>query len=71
MEKHYQKEKLRFFEISKGSIAELITQIYIGIEINYIEKSIGIKWIERLNEISKMINGLSRYHRNKDAGLRK
>ena len=40
MEKNYQKEKLRFFEISKGSSAELITQIYIGIEIDYIKKSI-------------------------------
>jgi len=65
MEKQYQKEKIRFFEISKGSIAELITQIYIGIEIDYIEKSIGIKWVEKLNEISKMINGLSKYHKVK------
>ena len=63
MEKNYQKEKLRFFEISKGSIAELITQIYIGIEIGYIEKSIGLTWIEKLNEISKMLTGLSKYHK--------
>jgi len=63
MEKNYQKEKLRFFEISKGSIAELITQIYIGIEIGYIEKSIGLTWIEKLNEISKMVTGLSKYHK--------
>jgi four helix bundle protein len=66
MEKNYQKEKLRFFEISKGSVAELITQIYIGIEIDYIKKSIGLDWIERLNEISKMINGLGKYHRNRE-----
>jgi four helix bundle protein len=43
MEKNYQKEKIRFFEISKGSVAELITQIYIGIEIDYIEREIGLK----------------------------
>ena len=30
MEKNYKKEKIRFFEISKDSIAELITQIYIS-----------------------------------------
>ena len=65
MEKNYPKEKNRFFEIAKGSIAELITQIYIGIEIDYIEKLIGLKWIENLNEISKMISGLSKYHKNK------
>jgi len=67
MEKNYQKEKIRFFEISKGSIAELITQIYIGIEIDYIEKQTGLNWIKTLNEISKMITGLSKYHkRNKN-----
>ena len=65
MEKNYQKEKLRFFEISKGSIAELITQIYIGIEVEYIEKKIELDWIKRLNEISKMITGLSKYHKDK------
>ena len=65
MEKDYVKEKSRYFEISKGSVAELITQIYIGIEIDYIEKSIGLKWIDNLNEISKMINGLNKYHKSK------
>ena len=65
MEKYYPKEKNRFFKISKGSVAELITQIYIGIEIEYISKITGLDWIERLNEISKMINGLSKYHKNK------
>ena len=38
MEKESIKEQLRFLEIAKGSSAELITQIYIGIEITYIEK---------------------------------
>lgn len=63
MEKNYPKEKNRFFEIAKGSTAELITQIYIGIEIEYIDKTIGLDWIAKLNEISKMISGLSKYHR--------
>ncbi len=67
MEKKYQKEKLRFFEIAKGSIAELITQIYIGIEIDYIDKKLGLEWVSNLNEISKMTTGLSKYHnRNED-----
>ncbi len=67
MEKNYPKEKNRFFEISKGSLAELMTQIYIGIEIDYIDKQIGLEWIARLNEISKMIVGLSKYHKNRNA----
>lgn len=58
MEKDSNKDKIRFLNISEGSIAELITQIYIGIEINYIKKEIGMKWKNELNELSKMIKSL-------------
>jgi four helix bundle protein len=54
MEKEYQKD----IEIARGSIAELETQIYIGIEIGYIKKDIGLNWIKTLEEISKMLTGL-------------
>ena len=65
MEKDYPKEKNRFLEIAKGSTAELITQIYIGIEIDYIDKTTGLDWRQRLNEVSKMIVGLAKYHKPK------
>jgi len=42
MEKESKKEQRRFLEIAKGSSAELITQIYIGIETEYINKQIGL-----------------------------
>ena len=58
LEKDSIKDKLRYLNISEGSIAELITQIYIGIEIGFIEKEIGIKWRNELNELSKMIKSL-------------
>ena len=69
MEKESNKEKMRFIEIAKGSAAELITQIYIGIEIQYIEKEVGMKWIKNLNEILKMLTGLKKNYigSNKDA----
>ena len=60
MEKESNKEKMRFIEIAKGSCAELMTQIYIGIEIKYIEKELGFKWIKELNEILKMLTGLKK-----------
>ena len=67
MEKESDKEKVRFFEISKGSAVELITQIYIGIEIDYIERKIGLTWIQEINEILKMLTGLKKnYIRKKD-----
>ena len=66
MEKEYIKENIRFVEISKGSTAELITQIYIGIEIYYIEKDVGFKWIKESNELLKMLNGLKRNLKTKE-----
>ncbi|WP_187647916.1 four helix bundle protein [Nitrosophilus labii] len=52
------KETIRFIDISKGSIAELKTQIFIGIKIGYISKNVGLSWIDELNEISKMLSSL-------------
>ena len=63
LEKESDKEKLRFLEIAKGSAAELTTQIYIGIEIDYIKKRIGMDWINELDEILKMLSGLKRRYR--------
>ena len=60
LEKGSDKEKMRFIEIAKGSGAELITQVYIGIEIGYIEKSLGLKWVKELKEILKMLAGLKK-----------
>ena len=60
MEKESDKEKARFIEISKGSAAELITQIYIGIEIGYIKKQTGMAWVKEINEILKMLSGLKK-----------
>lgn len=60
MEKESGKDKVRFLNIAEGSISELITQIYIGIEIEYIESDIGKKWKNELEQISKMIKNLKK-----------
>ncbi len=60
MEKESFKENIRFIDISKGSSAELITQIYIAIEIGYLDKKIGFNWIKEINELSKMLNSLKK-----------
>lgn len=63
LEKESVKEKVRFIEISKGSAAELTTQIYIGIEIGYIEKDEGLRWVKELDEILKMLTGLKKNYK--------
>jgi four helix bundle protein len=43
---------------ARGSAGELRTQIQIAIEIAYIEKDTGEKWLNTARQISSMITGL-------------
>jgi four helix bundle protein len=54
------KEKHYFLYVAIGSCAELRTQIYIGIDINYIESSLGKEWIEKTKLIGAMLVGLKK-----------
>lgn len=56
-------EIARFLTIAKGSCGELTTQIYIGIEANYIEKQTGMVWIKETKELAAMLGALIRRHR--------
>ena len=64
MEKDSNKDKIRFLNVSQGSISELVTQIYIGIEILYIKKETGLKWIDELEQLLKMISNLKKSLKN-------
>ena len=52
------KDNINFLYYSSGSCAELRTQIYIGMKIEYIEADTGNRWISESKEISKMLHGL-------------
>jgi four helix bundle protein len=52
------KESVNFLSYAKGSCGELRTQIYMGINIEYINKEKGQEWLKEVNEISAMLNGL-------------
>ncbi len=58
VERDSQKDFARFLQYSKGSCGELRTQIYIGMEIDYIKPEIGRLWIQETKEISAMLVGL-------------
>lgn len=51
------KDCIRFLGYAKGSCGEMRTQIYIGIEIEYIDKTKGNEWIAETNELSAMLGG--------------
>ena len=54
------KDFMRFLQYSKGSCGELRTQIYIGMEIGYIDAQKGQIWIQETKEISAMLVGFIR-----------
>ena len=49
---------LKFLHYAKGSAGELRTQIYIGIDIGYIDKPTGHQWLTEAKQISKMLAAL-------------
>ena len=60
IERESNKDCIRFLQYAKGSCGELRTQIYIGIDIGYIDHKIGKEWIQETRELSAMLVGLVR-----------
>ena len=54
------KETANFLSYAKGSCGELRTQIYIGMDIGYIQPETGKTWIEETKQISAMLVGLTK-----------
>jgi four helix bundle protein len=57
-ERESQKDCIKFLTYAKGSCGELRCQIYIGMEIEYVPKDVGKKWVQETIEISSMLSGL-------------
>ena len=49
---------------SNWSLESLFHWVIIGIDIGYIDKEIGMKWIQETDEIGKMLAGLIKLKRN-------
>ncbi|MBF0350025.1 MAG: four helix bundle protein [SAR324 cluster bacterium] len=64
-ERESEKDGVNFLSYAKGSCGELRTQIYIGIDIDYIDKDTGLQWIRETREISSMITGLIKTKRKR------
>jgi four helix bundle protein len=54
-------EFIRFLYISKGSAGELRTQLYLALDIGYINEEIFNKLINKSEEISKSLSGFIKY----------
>ena len=57
-ERESNKDLIKFLHYAKGSAGELRTQLYIGIEVGYIDKTTGHHWLTEAREISQMLAAL-------------
>jgi four helix bundle protein len=64
-ERESAKETSNFLNYAKGSAGELRTQLYIGMDIGYIEREVGMAWLKEVEEISRMLHGLMQTVRTK------
>jgi len=53
------KDRKRFLDIAQASAAELKTQVYIGMKIEYVDHETGKGWAREIEEIRRMISSLS------------
>ncbi|EOD9422222.1 MULTISPECIES: four helix bundle protein [Vibrio harveyi group] len=58
LERETAKEEARFLYYAKGSLGELLTQTYIGIDIGYIDKESGLRVVAECKELAAMIAAL-------------
>ena len=62
-ERETDKEAIRFFYISKGSVAELRTQLQIACEVGYIDEKFLNKTEDKCKEVAKMLGALIKARR--------
>ena len=65
MEKESVKEQLRFLEIAKGSAAEFATQVYIGMDVGFLDKPEARQWLEKSDHILSMLSNLQKTLKNR------
>ncbi len=64
-ERQTNKEFIQFLFIAKGSCGELRTQIYLALELEYVEKDLGKELIDRTHKISAMLFNLIKTRKDK------
>lgn len=63
-ERQTNKEIIRFYYYSKGSCGELLTQLYISIELGYLSKQNGFELIRETRHIAATIGKLIKLKSN-------
>ncbi|WP_040248163.1 four helix bundle protein [Psychroserpens mesophilus] len=59
------KETIQFLYISKGSLFELETQLFLANDLNYISEKQLSEVLENITSVKKLLNGFINYFKNK------
>jgi len=59
------KDSIHFFFISKGSLYELETQLYLSFDLQYITENILNETLLKIHECLKLLNDFINYYKNK------
>ncbi len=60
--RNHTKDSIQFFYISRGSLFELETQLYLSFDQNYIDEQTLKLLIERTTTCKKLLNGFINYY---------
>ncbi len=63
--RNHDKETIQFLHISKGSIYELETQLYLSYDIGYLNEEKLSIILNKIEDCKKLISGFINYYRNK------
>jgi four helix bundle protein len=61
--RNHAKDTLQFFYISRGSLYELETQLFLSLDLEFIKKESFDTNFETITHCKQMINGLIRYYK--------
>lgn len=62
--RNHPKDTMRFYYIARGSAFELETQLYLSLDLNFIEEAELKIMLEKLKKIRILLAGLINYHNN-------
>lgn len=62
------RDRMRFLRISRGSLFELETQVFIAGDLEFLSEQQTENAVEKINEVTRLLNGLIRHYARKLRG---
>lgn len=60
--RNHSKDSIQFFFISRGSLYELETQLYLSFDLNYIDNDVLNQQLSYIETVRKLLSGFIKYY---------